>query len=300
MDFNEVVWYNHYGWGDIYASREMVREISKNISAKKIYYAHAKDKDILFDFPEFGFTPLSTLMDMRRPFTISDGRLLINTWIGYAGGKYVFPGVTCSMNNYKQMFNDTLAMIGIDFRLTKSRTEYIPNPDISFLKKEYINNIDKFLFYDDSVDYTIIISNGDVQSNQAYNFDFTPIILTLADKYKNIRFIITQKFEHNLPNISYTGDIIKKTNGADLNEIGYLSWYTDIIIGRSSGPYVFCQTHDNYHDYNKSILSFTYEEQCAHMIDPKESNARLYWSSSISTNAVIHDIERVISERINK
>ena len=57
-------------------------------------------------------------------------------------------------------------------------------------------------------------------------------------------------------NISYTSDIIGTKQEPDLQEISYLSTLVDVIIGKNSGPYVFCETYDNYMDKDKTFVSF--------------------------------------------
>jgi hypothetical protein len=56
-------------------------------------------------------------------------------------------------------------------------------------------------------------------------------------------------------NLYFTSDIINATNG-DLNENSFVSTFCNLIIGRSSGPYCFTQTSENYSDPNKTFLCF--------------------------------------------
>ena len=70
-----------------------------------------------------------------------------------------------------------------------------------------------------------------MNSGQAINFDFSIIINTLANIFKEYNFICTtNNFIGQTDNIFFTDNIIKKNND-DLNEIAYLSKYCDVIIG---------------------------------------------------------------------
>jgi hypothetical protein len=82
-------------------------------------------------------------------------------------------------------------------------------------------------------------------------------ILPFAEMYPDTDFICTNKFDTDgNKNIKFTSDIIGEVADGDLLEISYLSSHCNIIIGKNSGPYVFCETYDNYMDTNKSFISF--------------------------------------------
>ncbi|HOO68531.1 MAG TPA: hypothetical protein PLC53_04100, partial [Bacilli bacterium] len=94
MKYKEVIFYNHYGCGDLWASRQIVQEMMEILEAENYYYAHSHDHHLFFDIPTLQFKPLDELCNMRMPYVIYGDSLYINTWIGYAYGKYVFPNVS--------------------------------------------------------------------------------------------------------------------------------------------------------------------------------------------------------------
>lgn len=288
MVIKEVIFYNHYGNGDIFVAREFVKEIMRNLPEAKHYFAHSKDPYINSDILKH--RPLDVFCEMRSPFILVDESLYINTWIGYAYGKYVLPGVVCRLDKFKQMYNDTLEKIGLPFRLNQPIENYIP--EIGGIDSEYKNNITDFV-YSIINKKLVLICNGNVQSNQAENFDFTPVIEKLAEENPNIIFLVTEYFYTNFTNIIYTGSIFGKGTGSDLKEIGYLSKYVDIIIGRSSGPFVFCQTRTNYSNANLKILSFTYVKEAGHMAF-FPVNAKLHWSPATNFEGVYNAIKQLL------
>lgn len=293
MEYKDVVFYNHFGTGDLWASREFVRVLIDLIDADNYYYAHAKDHHIFFDIPNLIYKQLDDKCLLREPYVICGNTLYINTWIGWAYGKYVFPGVSVTLDNYKRMFNDALHSLGATFQFCKNNFDYVPKPDYRFLKDEYVDNVNRFVFQ--NMDKTLVlISNGEVQSNQAFNFDFMPIISELAVTYEDSILIITEDYLGKPENVYLANDIIGKTEGTELPEISYLSQYVDIIIGRSSGPFVFAQTVQNYSNPDMSLLSFTYEKQCSHMLKEHETVAKLFWSPDTDHDNILNKIKEVI------
>jgi hypothetical protein len=295
MDFRNVTFFNHYGNGDLWISREFVKRIVELIPADNYYYAHSKDHHLLFDLPYIEKADITSICDMREPYIICGDSLYINTWLGYAYGKYVFPNVTLSINNMKRMFTDTLSYLGIDYKFDEANANYVPNPNYMYISDNYITNINKFTL-DNIQSKFVLVSNGNVQSNQAFNFDFKPILQNLANRHENTVFIVTEDYQNKPENIVYVGDIIKKTEGSDLPEISYFSQFMDLIIGRSSGPYVYSQTTINYNNPFISIIGFTYERACAHMLNQSESKAKLYWSDTLDQIEIENRIEELLHE----
>ena len=107
----------------------------------------------------------------------------------------------------------------------------------------------------------VLISNANVQSGQAVNFDFIPAIQELATRHPKTMFILTNKessINLKLNNIIYSSDIIKTSN-MDLNENAYLGTFCDIIVGRASGPFTFCFNQDILFNRDVKMISFSFE-----------------------------------------
>ena len=78
--------------------------------------------------------------------------------------------------------------------------------------------------------------------------------------------------------------------GADLNEIGYLSTRSQLIIGRSSGPYGFCQNKHNLYTSPKDFISFCYNKNCASFVHDIKTNATITHSSATDVEEVYNVI----------
>lgn len=274
--FHKIIFYNNFNAGDLFTAREFVRELKNNLNIQS-YFAHKLHPSLLDDVIEF--TELTSYCDPHKSFNIHDGTLYFNTWIG-RDSSYVLPGITCRLDMFRKLYNDILNETGVDYQLKRSYDEYIPTIDYSNINLNIPDKNRKL----------VLISNGPVFSSQAFNFDFDFVTYQLCEKYKDILFFATKKFNYAPNNLIYTDDLTKKL--PDLKEISYLSRFVDIIIGRSSGPYVYCQVKENYLE-SKKFMSFTYKESCAHMPLSKVK-ASLYWSDVMDVNSVIERIEQIL------
>lgn len=282
-----VIFYNHFGAGDIFESREFVKEYMEKIPADNYYYAHGKDPKILADIPELQFTDVTDIMSAVRATLTSDDTLYINTWIG-RDGRYVLPGIGCVVESLYYMHNEILNTLGLE-PLKKEMIEYVPRIDYSYYE---IDKIDEFLNKNNGK--KVLISNGVVQSCQAENFDFTEPIRMVAETFPDIIFLVTSPSYIKMDNVIYTSNLIQA--GFDLNEISYLSLFCDTHIGRNSGPHVFAQVRENWDDHNKVTLSFTYKKMASHFVYKLPTNMIKHWSGATDEtevyNAMVQAIRR--------
>jgi len=285
--FDSVVFYNYFGFGDLYESREFAKDIAKIIPAKEYCYAHAHSRKILADIPQL--SQIGIIEETMQPMVatqISDNTLTINTWIG-RDGRYVLPGVGCTVEKLYEMYNDVLSKLGYS-SLPRTIGDYIPTFDWSYFDLERVDN-----FVSSYPGRKVLISNNNVHSGQAENFDFNPVITELCKMYPDIVFIICSPSLSSGGNLYTTNDIIQ-ANDCDLVEIAYLSKSTDTIIGRNSAPHVFAQHRENWDDPTKASLSFTYTQVASHFVLNTPVKMRKYWSGAIDTETVVANIKEVL------
>jgi hypothetical protein len=254
----------------------------------KYYYAHGKSSKILKDIPNLESVQVIGIMHPMAKLTFAEGTIFVNTWIG-RDGRYVLPGIGCTVEKLYEMHNEILKDLG-GFQLTRDDVySYIPKIDFSYYDLAGIN---KFLI-ENKDRRKILISNGNVQSNQAFNFDFNPVIDLLCKNYPDIIFIVTSPTNLVHENLINSGEVVN-IDQFDLNEIAYLSIFTDTIIGRSSGPHTFSQHMDNWLDPNKVNLAFTYENTGSHFVLSNHLPMKKDWSSATDTNTIYQKICGVI------
>lgn len=286
--YDSLIFYNHFGAGDLFETREFIKDIMRNIESKEYYFCHSKHRRMFDDIPDLKYNPVDSRMKETSPFLKQDNMLFINTWIGQ-NSKYVLPQVGCVIDKSYEMFNDILSGSG-HRRLQGHLYDYIPQVDFS---KFQIKHIDKFL--KKNKNFKVLVCNGTVNSMQADNFDINNPIKIVASENPKKTFITTNRIHTNIPNIVYSGDIINADDGFDLNEISYLAKYMDVIVGRKSGPFVFAHNKDVWNS-DKRSLSFTYAKHSSHFILSDDLPLRKFWSPDTDINKVIERIQQVINE----
>lgn len=274
--YDKLICYCHFGNGDIFESIEFAKEYIEKIPAKEYFYAHGKPKYILENIhPKLQQTEVTDIMDMRKAWFVDNNCLYINMWIG-RDGRYVLPGIGCTVEMLYQMHNDILRDMNLQ-SLEKPVYAYIPSMQ-TLSEHGYGFNKPNQVF----------ISNGPVQSNQAENFDFSQVIQILCENFPEYTFIITSKVEFSYPNLV-------DASTWNLWELAETSTYCKTIIGRSSGPQVFAQNLDNWMDREKACLSFTYERSGSHFVYNDILPMKKYWSPATDPNDVYAKIVEVIN-----
>lgn len=280
-----LVFYNYFGNGDLFNSREFVKEISANLDHELLGYFHLRDRNIFEDLDFIYRLPNANCFPTKH-FFLADNDLHINTWIGL-DSNYVLKGIGCTIENNIRMYNNILVKAGSNFRLQGNLEDYIPK--IDFTKIAYTDRIDNFVKQINKK--IVIICNGAVLSQQAENFDFSYVIRRLMEKYEKDYFFITTEYT---PDVYCTNDIFPQSMTFDLNQIAYLSKFANIIIGRSSGPYVFTQFKENLMDENKIFLTFTYNQNSSLFAKDIPLKAKTLWSDVKDENGVFNKICEVL------
>lgn len=283
---DSLIFYNHYGFGDLYESREFVKDLAQIIPAKEYRYAHAHSNIILRDIPQLVHVEVEEIMYPMRAVLISDNILYVNTWIG-RDGRYILPGIGCTVEKLYEMYNDILCELGCT-SLPRQVVDYIPIFDWSYFQ---LDKVDEFV--NNHPERKILISNNNVNSSQAENFDFNPILEVICDTYPDLTFIICAPSVVKRQNLYTTGEIIQ-SNDCDLVEIAYLSKFTDTIIGRNSAPHVFAQHRENWEDPTKASLSFTYTAVGSHFVLNTPVRMRKYWSGATDIQGRVASIKEVL------
>jgi hypothetical protein len=255
-------------------SREYVKDLMSIFQCDEYYYFHKNNPDILSD-----------IVNLKHTSEMIEADIKINTWIGQFINQGLFKG--CNFPGYYEVMTRLYTNLGIQDKL-KDIVYYVPSVDYS---KFYINNVDTYFGENTK---NVLFCNNDVKSGQASNQDLSNVINNLLYKFPNIKFIVTNKNDNIMSryNLVYASDIINKPdNGFDLNEISYISTKSDIIVGRSSGPYSFSVVKENI--TSKPMICFTNTIESAWFLNGTE---RLIWNHNQNENNMIN----VISNEIEK
>jgi hypothetical protein len=195
-------------------------------------------------------------LDNKTPFYQDEDTLFVNTWVGCNWDVFCkYGGI--NMNTLYEEWTGIVDTInetfGTSVKLHKDKEDYLPRISYNALS---IAGVDQYVNSTIGV-RKVLVCNNVPQSNQSFSSDMKEHILPFAEMYPNTHFICTNKFDtEGATNILFTGDITGPVTDGDLQEISYLSTYCDVIVGKNSGPYVFCETYDNYMDDAKTFVSF--------------------------------------------
>lgn len=288
---DKIILYNHFHNGDIILSREFIKFIVSNVKLP-IEYAHENSNRLLLDIP-INILNINSFNIPREPLSfIKDNILYINTWIGANNRSYLNsilnPNKGIDIDLSYALFADIIKVINNELKINlclPAKVDLLPNPDYT---KYHINLINQFMSKNKQT--KVFIANGNCKSGQAYNTPFENVVVSLAKKYRNIIFFLTNKNKKiMMHNVFYTSDIIQCPFGSDLIENGYLSQFCKIIAGRSSGAHCAAMNKINFTDSNKKHIYFCNGNEIFY----KETPCKTIWEPN-------HKAENNIFSALNK
>ena len=264
----KIIFFNHYHRGDILTSREFVRqvktELQDDVEFSYMHFNHSKlTRDL--DIPKIGEP---SELDSRVPFYQDGEDLYVNTWIGCLWDNFCkYGGINMNSlwHQWEFLFKTINAAFSTNITLKEEKEFYLPSIDYSRYSLDSVNR-----YLENSTNAKILICNGAPKSGQSFADNMESFIHEAARAYPTVDFISTEKFATDMPNVLFTDNIIKDTeienqrapwedrenNFCDLYEISYLSTKCDAIVGKNSGPFVFCETKENYMNPKKRFLSY--------------------------------------------
>lgn len=268
----KLTFYNHYGNGDLFESREFVLDWMRLAGVTTADYAHRNLPGFFADLPQLRSVPVAPEMDMHRGIEWRAGgeELWVNTWIGRDSQYVVNPGIGCVVEQIFRMHNDLLREAGFA-PLSRSLKEYIPSIDYARIKVGYLP-----MFIDKQRGKRLVLMcNGPTGSGQASNFAFGPMLDRMPYR-EDVAYIFTQYDNGIAHEVRSRGDVFftddltgREPTGWDLNEISYLSRSCDVIVGRCSGAQMHTQVLPNWMDSRKTLLCFTHHRNGAcFVLDP--------------------------------
>lgn len=309
----KLVFYNHYGNGDLFESREFVRDWMRLAGVKRAEYAHRRLPGFFADLPEITSVDVTPEMNMRAAVTWADGgkTLLVNTWVGRDGRYVVNPGIGCVIEEIHRMHNDQLLEARLP-ALPRTMAEYLPTIDYTRIK---LGRIPEFVaeHYGEKL---VLLCNGPTGSGQASNFDMVPMVDYLPQQ-KGVHYIFTQKGisreggegsegPKGREDVSWTDDLTGRARSvqrgeepeSDLNAISYLSRFCAVIAGRCSGAQMPCQVLENWMDSTKTLVCFTHHRNGAcFVLNPLRLGLRMkvVWSPAATSLAAAGVIRQALN-----
>jgi hypothetical protein len=264
---SKIVFFNHYHRGDLLTHKEFIRQLQNELPDFTFEYMHFNHPKLTRDL-NIPLVGAPENLDAKTPFYQDEGVLYINTWIGCFWDIFCEHGginMNSLWHQWDKILNTINGHFDTEIALRTDKETYLPK--INFTKFD-VSSIDAYL--KENTNKKILICNGPPKSGQSFSDNMQDFINLAAEEYPNIDFICTTKFDTTLDNVVFTDNIIvdnevedkrapwedREINNCDLQEISYLSEHCDAIVGKNSGPFVFCETYNNYMDPNKKFLSY--------------------------------------------
>jgi hypothetical protein len=258
MQITDIVFFNHWHYGDLFSTRGLVTDIQSQLPGLNYQYIHSKNARSTQDLAPSPDAETCQRMlaqiPMHQRLAHTGNTLFINTWVGAYQGLWpnTHPSYIDHRKIYSELYNHLSAHYNLDLRLSDV-WHYVPDYDLSKIDSTSVSK-----FFADKTGRTFLFCNGQVQSTQSSMGNMADIIITLAQKYPQDNFVVTERFVTDFANIYFTDDIFNM--GCDICEIGVLSHSCDIIVGKNSGPFTYSTTHKNLNS-NKKFICFSHKPE---------------------------------------
>jgi hypothetical protein len=286
----KLTFYNHYGYGDLFESREFVRDWMRLAGAETADYAHRECPNFFEDMPGLRSIAMRPEFNMRAAVTRRDGELWVNTWIGArnaatnpTGDYVIWPGVGCTVENLWRMHNDYLREARLP-PLPRSIAEYLPSIDCAKVRiapalADFITRAGV-----GALGRVVLVCNGSTGSGHASNFCMGEMVDLLVP-CSGVTFVLTERHPvlAGRPGVFFTDDLTdRRPPETDLNAISYLSRFCRVIVGRCSGAQMPTQVIENWMDGTKTQVCFTaHRNGACFVLDPAALGLkmRVHWAA---------------------
>lgn len=256
-----ITFVNHGHAGDMVHPREFIKQIIRDLPDVKFDYLSFNDPKTYLDLDIQYSGPPEEIHRNTRFIKDDPNHLYINVLINAYSKHfnplgpepfYYFGGTNYVALHYMwdHIFKNINEFFGSELTLLP-KEQYLPTIDYAVFQ---IDNAAKFL---NTRRYRkkILICNGKVRSKQSFKHNMAEVIIRLAQDFPYYDFYCTAIFKHQCDNIFFTDDIIG-IDESDLNEISFMSEHCDVIVGKNSGPFVYCVTKKNVFERPITFISF--------------------------------------------
>ena len=255
MKYQNIVFFNHWHYGDLFSTRGLVTDIKRQLPALKYYYVHGKHPDATMDLAETYNADILNQLPQHAQIISQTDTIFINTWVGAYQGLWqnTHPSYISHHKIYEFIYNE-LDKLDINLKLDNDVWNYVPDIDYSFIDCSVTDR-----FVADAAGKIFLFCNGAVQSTQSSMDNMAQTIIWLSKMYTDDTFVATEKFNTSQSNIIFTDDIYNKQ--CDIIDISYLSRSCDVIVGKNSGPFTYASSRYNLQDPTKMFWCYSHKPE---------------------------------------
>lgn len=299
----KICFFNRWHNGDVFAGKAYMQDLIRQMPDFEFYHAQTNKLKSMADLPvhgHYGAESIPTALADSYKFGDVADMFWINTWVGAYGNEVIpigenhvnWPSLyTMWMRIYEQI------ELHFDVKLERSADvgQYVPDTNWNFYE---LAPAMRFL---GQVQRMVLVCNGLVRSTQTTVGLMEDVVHQLNHDYPDIKFVCTAKFDNsgmpNPGNVVFTDDIFKDVQEGDINEIAFLSTRAEVIIGKNSGPFMFCHVKENIFDPDKAFVSLSNSPSDSYAWNVNGLPSRYYHTSYEAGPSIIAVIRRAIDER---
>lgn len=242
----KIIFFNQFHNGDCFVGKGWVRNIMQQIPEAEFAYAHNNHPDIVKDLGCEQLT-LSDIPDIDRKIKFAkdtEGTIYINTWCGAFQGELFGYNQHSNYIIQHQMYDFYCAALSQELgrKITQQQNiyDYLPFIDWEYYPDTALADV---WVKQHVSEHLVLFCNGSANSGQSAVGDFRNVIDRLSQDFTEHVFVVTSDIDIQRDNIYTTSSIFGKQS--DLNEIAYLSQHAQLIVGKNSGPFSYCQYAEN-------------------------------------------------------
>jgi hypothetical protein len=250
----KIVFFNQFHNGDCFVGKGYVTAIVKALPEVEFEYAHGNHPDIIADLP-VRYIPLDQLPAMAQHTRVAESEdkqtVYINTWVGcWQGALFPF-GEHINNQRLHAVWSKYFEYLNIPLG---AQEDYLP--EIDFTKFDVRAAVDFVQQAQMKNEKIVIFCNGSANSGQSRVGDFGTVVAGLAQEFPATRFLITSSIDGlSAANIYYANEVMPLAS--NLNQIAYVSQFSQLIIGKNSGPFTWCQFKNNLVDSYRTFFNFS-------------------------------------------
>ena len=299
----KICFFNRWHNGDVFAGKGYMQDMIRQMPDFEFYHAQVNKLKSMADLPVRGHYDSSIipeeLLDSYK-FGDLDSMFFINTWIGAYGNEVIPVGENHANwpslhNMWMRIYDWVEQHFDIKLERTENVAQFIPDTNWNFYE---LSPALQFLGHTQRM---VLICNGLVRSTQTNIGLMEDVVHQLTHDYPDVRFVCTAKFDTTgMPhpeNVFFTDDIFKDVQEGDINEIAFLSTRAEVIVGKNSGPFMFCHVKENVMDPNKSFVSLSSHPSDSYAWNVAGLPCRYYHTSDERGPNITALIRRALDEK---
>jgi hypothetical protein len=250
----KIVFFNQFHNGDCFVGKGYIQAIVRALPGVEFEYAHGNHVDIIKDLP-VRYIPLDQIPAIGQQTRVAESEdkqtVYINTWVGcWQGALFPF-GEHINNQRLHAVWSKYFEYLNLPIG---NAQDYLPEIDFTAFDTDAAAN---FVQASQARNEKIVIfANGSANSGQSRVGDFRSVIERLAKDYPGTRFLLTASIDSlSAPNIYYANEVMPLAS--NLNQIAYVSQFSEMIIGKNSGPFTWCQFKSNLLDPDRTFFNFS-------------------------------------------